>query len=130
MIDKLDDYTIVSTLLIDSKIKADNFLDLSSYSKSIEDFIYIVSSCDKLITAYTSALHIADCFMIPTVCIATFKEYEEQLKYYKCTKTIFVKDSSKNLSKFIYENDSLTINKFEEWKKLKIDKIVKVLESF
>ena len=37
---------------------------------------------------------------------------------------------SKNLSKFIYENDSLTINKFEEWKKLKIDKIVKVLESF
>ena len=130
LIDKLDDYTIVSTLLIDSKIKADNFLDLSSYSKSIEDFIYIVSSCDKLITAYTSALHIADCFMIPTVCIATFKEYEEQLKYYKCTKTIFVKDSSKNLSKFIYENDSLTINKFEEWKKLKIDKIVKVLESF
>ena len=48
----------------------------------------------------------------------------------KSAKTIFVKDSSKNLSKFIYENDSLTINKFEEWKKLKIDKIVKVLESF
>ena len=130
LIEKLDDYTIVSTLLIDSKIKADNFLDLSLYSKTIEDFIYIVASCDKLITAYTSALHIADCFMIPTVCIATFKEYEEQLKYYKYTKTIFVKDSSKNLSKFIYENDSLTINKFEEWKKLKIEDIVKVLESF
>ncbi|AXK49505.1 hypothetical protein CRU87_06060 [Aliarcobacter trophiarum LMG 25534] len=130
LIEKLDDYMIVSTLFIDSKIKADNFLDLSAYSKTIEDFIYIVSSSDKLITAYTSALHIADCFMIPTVCIATFKEYEEQLKYYNYTKTIFVKDSSKNLSKFIYENDILTINKFEEWKKLKLEKIVELLESF
>ncbi|PWE21288.1 glycosyltransferase family 9 protein [Aliarcobacter skirrowii] len=130
LIDKLDDYVIITTLLIDPKIKSDNYIDLSTYSKTIEDFIYIVSSMDKIITAYTSALHIADAFMIPTVCIATFKDYEESLKYYNYTKTIYVKDNSKNLSKFIYENDSLTINKFEEWKKLKIEDIIKTLEIF
>ncbi|TLT08001.1 glycosyltransferase family 9 protein [Aliarcobacter thereius] len=129
LIDKLDDYIIVSTLLIDPKIKSDNFVDLSSYSKTIEDFIYIVSSMDKVLTAETSALHIADSFMIPTLCIST-NDDENIMKYYKNTKSIFVKDSSKNLSKFIYENDLLTINKFEEWKKLKIEDIIKILESF
>lgn len=130
LVDELDDYIVVSTLLIDTKIKSENFLDLTSYSKTIEDFIYIVSSMSSVITAQTSALHIADCFMIPTVCITTIKDDKEILKYYKNTKAIFVKDSSKNLSKFIYDNELLTINKFEEWKKLKLKDIIKTLESF
>lgn len=127
---KLDDYIIVSTLNIDSKIKSDNLLDLVSYSKSIEDFIYIVSSMDKIVTANTSALHISDAFMIPTVCIITSEDYRSILKYYKYVKPIYIKDTSKNLSKFVYENDILTVNRFEEWKKLKTEKIIKLLESF
>ncbi|RBQ31370.1 hypothetical protein CRU92_07905 [Arcobacter sp. FW59] len=130
LIEKLDDYTIVTTLNVDPKIKNDNLLDLSNFSKTIEDFIFIVSSMDKIITANTSALHISDTFMIPTVCIITSEEYETILKYYKYVKPIFVKNSSKNLSKFIYENDLLTINKFDEWKKLKVDKIINLLETF
>ncbi|RBQ29725.1 hypothetical protein [Aliarcobacter vitoriensis] len=130
LIEKLDDYTIVTTLNVDPKIKNDNLLDLSNFSKTIEDFIFIVSSMDKIITANTSALHISDTFMIPTVCIITSEEYETILKYYKYVKPLFVKNSSKNLSKFIYENDLLTINKFDEWKKLKVDKIINLLETF
>jgi len=130
LLKSLDNYIIVSTLKIDPKIKDDNFLDLSGYSKTIEDFIYIVSFVDKIITAHTSALHISDAFMIPTICITTKKNYETLLKYYKNVKPIYVEDSSKNLSKFIYDNDILTINKFENWKKLKAKKIIEVLESF
>lgn len=130
LLNELEDYTIVTTLNIDSKIKGDNLLDLSNYSKTIEDFIYIVSSMDKIITANTSALHISDAFMIPTVCIITSENYENILKYYNYVKAVYVKDSSKNLSKFIYENDVLTINRFNEWKKLKVKKIIKLLESF
>jgi len=127
---ELDNYTIVTTLNISPKVTSENILDLSIFSKTIEDFIFIVSSMDKIITANTSALHISDAFMIPTVCIMTTKDYPKILKYYNYVKPIYVKNSSKNLSKFIYENDLLTINKFDEWKKLKVSKIIKLLETF
>ncbi|MBY0541443.1 MAG: hypothetical protein K2P52_08550 [Campylobacterales bacterium] len=127
---KDDDYVIISTLLIDSKIKDDRFLDLSKESKNVNDFIYIISTMDKIITTDTSTFHISDAFMIPTVAIFTQSDYQNKIKYFKYTKAIFVEDKSKNLSKFVYENDSLTINKFESWNKLKVNKIIKLLDSF
>ena len=127
---KDDDYVIISTLLIDSKIKDDRFIDLSKESKNVNDFIYIISTMDKIITTDTSTFHISDAFMIPTVVIFTQSDYQNKIKYFKYTKAIFVEDKSKNLSKFVYENDSLTINKFESWNKLKVNKIIKLLDSF
>ncbi|MFA6740178.1 MAG: hypothetical protein WCR78_01690 [Arcobacteraceae bacterium] len=127
---KDDDYVIISTLLIDSKIKDDRFIDLSKESKNMNDFIYIISTMDKIITTDTSTFHISDAFMIPTVVIFTQSDYQKKIKYFKYTKAIFVEDKSKNLSKFVYENDSLTINKFESWNKLKVNKIIKLLDSF
>lgn len=127
---KDDDYVIISTLLIDSKIKNDRFIDLSKESKNVNDFIYIISTMDKIITTDTSTFHISDAFMIPTVVIFTQSDYQEKIKYFKYTKAIFVENKSKNLSKFVYENDSLTINKFESWNKLKVNKIIKLLDSF
>lgn len=127
---KDDDYVIISTLLIDAKIKDDKFIDLSKESKNVNDFIYIISTMDKIITADTSTFHISDAFMIPTVVIFTQSDYQKKIKYFKYTKAIFVEDKSKNLSQFVYENDSLTINKFESWNKLKVNKIIKLLDSF
>ena len=127
---KAEDYMIVSTLLIDAKIKDDRFIDLSKESKNLNDFIYIISSMDKIITADTSTYHISDAFMIPTVVLFTDKNYLEKIKYFKYIKPIFIEDKSKNLSKFVYENDSLTINKFESWNKLKVNRIIKLLDSF
>ena len=54
----------------------------------------------------------------------------EKSKYYKYLKLIFIKDESKNLSKFIYENENLTIYKFESWKKSKDKQIIKLLDNF
>ena len=127
---KADDYVILSALQIDSKIKEDNFIDLSKESKNLNDFIYIVSCMDKIITTDTSTYHISDAFMIPTIGIFTQNDFEIKSKYYKYLKTIYVRDKSKNLSKFIYENESLTFYKFESWKKVKIKQIIKLLDKF
>ena len=127
---KADDYMIISTLLIDSKIKDDRFFDLTKESKNLNDFMYIISSMDKIITADTSTYHISDAFMIPTITIFTDSDYLKKIKYYKYIKPILIKDKSKNLSKFVYENDSLTINKFESWNKLKVNRIIKLLDTF
>lgn len=127
---KAEDYVIVSTLLIDNKIKDDRFIDLTKESKNINDFMYIISSMDSIITADTSTFHISDAFMVPTVVIFTQNDYLKKIKYFKYIKPIFIEDKSKNLSKFIYDNDSLTINKFESWNKLKVNKIIKLLDNF
>ena len=127
---KADDYMIISTLLIDSKIKDDRFVDLTKESKNLNDFMYIISSMDKIITADTSTYHISDAFMIPTITIFTDSNYLKKIKYYKYIKPILIKDKSKNLSKFVYENDSLIINKFESWNKLKVNRIIKLLDNF
>ena len=127
---KAEDYMIISTLLIDAKIKDDRFMDLSKESKNVNDFIYIISAMDKIITADTSTYHISDAFMIPTIVFFTDKNYLEKLKYFKYIKPIFIEDKSKNLSKFVYENDNLTVNKFESWNKLKVNRIIKLLDNF
>ncbi len=127
---KLEDYIVISTLFIDSKIKDDNYIDLSKESKTIEDFTYIVSLMDKIITTDTSTYHISDAFIIPTIVIFTDSNFENKIKYYKYVKAIFIKDESKNLSKFIYENDNLIFNKFQSWKRLKANKIIKLLDTF
>jgi len=125
---KADDYIIISALQIDPKIKEDNFIDLSKESKNLNDFFYIVSCMDKIITVDTSTYHISDAFMIPTIGIFTQDDFETKAKYYKYLKTIYIKDESKNLSKFIYESENLTFYKFESWKKLKIKQIIKLLD--
>ncbi|MCG3685792.1 hypothetical protein L5F35_06150 [Aliarcobacter butzleri] len=127
---ELEEYVIVTTLQIDSKFKHNNFIDLTNESKFINDFIYIISNMDKIITADTSTYHISDAFMIPTVTIFTDKNYAQKIKYYKYIKPIYVKDKSKNFSNFIYESEDLTLYKLEAWKKLKIDKIMKILDNF
>ena len=127
---KAEDYIIVSVLAIDGKIKDDRFLDLTKESKNLSDFIYIISCMDRIITTDTATFHISDAFMIPTVVTFTNTNYMKDIKYFKYTKPIFIKDKSKNLSKFIYENENLTLYKFESWNKLKVNKIIKLLDTF
>ena len=127
---KAEDYMIISTLAIDTKIKDDRFLDFTKESKNISDFIYIISNINKILTTDTSTFHISDTFMIPTITIFTDKNYAKKIKYYKYVKPIFIENKSKNLSKFIYESENLILNKLESWRKINIEKIIKLLDSF
>jgi len=129
LIKKVDDYVIVTTLKIDSKNR-DDIIDFSKESTSFNDFTYIISNMDAIITAQTSTFHIADAFMIPTVAIFTNDDIDRKIKYYNYVKAVKVQDESKSFSHFVFENDALTFYKFESWKKLKISKIMKLLESF
>ncbi|WP_044417472.1 hypothetical protein [Halarcobacter anaerophilus] len=127
---KLPDYTIVSTLKIDSKIDEDRYIDLSNFSKSFLDFAYIISNMTKIITVNTATYHIAEAFFIPTVVIFTNSNKKEVPHNYETSKTIYVEDKSKNYSHFIFENDALIFHKFDGWNNLKASKIIKLLETF
>lgn len=127
---KMEGYTIVSTLNIDLKIIDDRFVNLSKDSKTINDFIYIISNMDSIITTDTSTFHISDAFMIPTIVLSNDSEIEKKTKYYNHLKIVKIKDKSKSLSKFVYENDSLTLYKYKSWQSLKISKIIKLLDTF
>ncbi len=130
LISKLSDYIFVSVIKIDGKFEDDRYLDLSAYSKSFLDYSYIVSNMTKIITVNTATYHIADAFFIPTVLILSSNDETQIIQKYQSSKFIYVKDSSKNFSNFIFENDSLVLYKFEGWKSLKSTEIINLLESF
>ncbi len=130
LVSKLPEYTIVSTIKVDSKFDDDRYVDLSNESKSFLDFSYIISNSSKVLTVNTSTYHIADAFLIPTVVIFTELDSKRKYSFYEMSKAIFVKDKTKSLSKFVFENDSLLLYKFEGWQELKVSKVIKLLESF
>ncbi len=120
---KAKDYMVVTALNIE-KVKDDNYLNLFKYSKNYSDFVYIISQMDAIITVDTATYHISDAFAIPTVVIFTNIDPDKRIKYYIQTKAIKIEDKTKNLSNFIYENDTLSLYQYEGWKELKVKKIL------
>lgn len=127
---KLPDYIIVSALKLDFTLNDDKFVDLSAQSKSFLDYSYIISNMDSVITVNTATYHIADAFFIPTIALFTNVKNDEHIMKYPLSKIIYIDDKTKNFSKFIFENESLILYRFTGWKELKVDKIIKLLETF
>lgn len=130
LIQKLPDYTIVSVIKLDGKFEDDRYVDLSAHSKSFLDYSYIISNMEKIITVNTATYHIADAFFIPTVLILSSNDDTQVIQNYESSKTVYVKDKSKNFSNFIFENDALVLYKFDGWNSLKSKQIINLLESF
>ena len=127
---KMPDYSIVSVLKLEGKIDDDRYVDLSAYSQNFLDYSYIISNMTKIVTVNTATYHIADAFFIPTVVILTDLDENKNIQYYPSSKTIRIKDKSKNFSKFIFRSESLILHKFEGWSELKSSEIIKLLETF
>ena len=127
---KYTDYVIVSTLNIDVKFTDDRYVNLTRDSKTFDDYAYIISNMDCILTTETSTYHISDAFMIPTIVIFSKTNIKEKIKYYKHIKAIELEDESINYSNFIFDNTELTFYKFSSWEKLKINKIIKLLDTF
>ncbi len=123
-----DDYSIVSALNI-VELHDDRYVNLANMSKSLSEFIYIISQADKIITVDTSTYHIADAFFVPTLVLFTDDKANIRTKYYQQTKTIEIEDKTKNYSTFTFENPSLELYKHQAWKDLKISKVMKLLET-
>ncbi|MFA7084111.1 MAG: hypothetical protein WC141_06190 [Arcobacteraceae bacterium] len=129
LIDFNQDYVVVTALKIEN-VKNDNFIDLSFYSKSFFDFVYIVSQMECVITVDTSTYHISDAFFIPTVALFTQEELiPKRLKYYSYVVPIKIKNQSKSFSNFIFKNEALNVDDFKSWNELKISKVIKLLEK-
>lgn len=123
------DETIISTLKIE-KVENDKYVDLSKHSKTLFDFMYIISQCDYVITVDTATYHISDLFLIPTVVIFPDDELvEKRVTYYKMTKPYVLKEQKKNLSLLKFENDTLTVSKYTKYKDIKAKKILKLLKD-
>ena len=110
LIKKYDDYTVVTAIKMDD-FKEEGYINLGADSKTISDFIYIVSKMDKIITADTST------------------EPKNKIKYFSQTKAVQIEDKSLNLSKFKFDDDSLVLYKFDSWNSLKVSKVIKLLET-
>lgn len=130
LMNKLPDYTFVSVLKIDSKFDDDRYVDLSAYSNGFLDFSYIISNMTNVITVNTSTYYIAEAFWIPTIVLFTDTEKTQKTQFYESSQIIYVENRAKNFSQFIFENDSLVLNKFNGWNELSATKIIKLLEKF
>lgn len=128
LIKKCKNSTVV-TLLELSKFIDDSYANLSSYSKTYYDFVYIISRMDKVITVDTSVYHISDAFFIPTVVLFTTQNPEKRIKYYSQTKAIQIVDQTQHFSQFIFEDDTLILHKFKGWSRIKVGQVIKLLET-
>jgi len=128
LINKADSYTIISALNI-TQLNDDRYVNLSNFSKSLSDFIYIISQADKIITVDTSTYHLADAFFVPTLVLFTDDKAHIRTKYYEQTKTIDIEDQTQNYSTFTFENENLELYKYQAWKDLKMSKVMKILET-
>lgn len=125
---QMSDYTIVSVLNIDD-LKNENYINMTPFSKSINDFIFIVSNMDKVITTDTATYHISDSFFIPTVAFFTTENANKRVRYYDFVKPITIKDESMNFSQFKFDNESLILYKYESWKNIKFKEVIKLLAT-
>jgi len=125
---KTKNTTVISILDL-PKFKDNSYVNLSSDSKSYYDYVYIVSRMDKIISTDTSAYHISDAFFIPTVVLFTTVKPKNRIKYYSSVKAIEVVDKTQHFSEFIFESNTLSLNKFEGWNKIKVGEVIKLLET-
>ncbi|RXJ56231.1 glycosyltransferase family 9 protein [Candidatus Marinarcus aquaticus] len=125
---RAEDYMVVTLLDVEG-VKANNYVNLTKYSKSFRDFAYIISQMDRILTVDTATYHIAEAFFIPTLVMFSNDKMEQRLAYYEHVKGIEVKDKTKPLSKFIFENEKLNLYHFDNWQSLKVGKVMKLLEK-
>jgi hypothetical protein len=64
------------------------FLDWSGLSRRFEDFVYLVSRADLLVSVDTCAYHVADAFGVPAVVLFTNVPPEHRIAYYPYTEGI------------------------------------------
>lgn len=133
ILDKLihleEEYISVSALKIDYP-NSENFADLSLYSKSFLDFVYIISQMDCVISVDTVTYHISDAFFIPTVVLFTDEHLiEKRIKYYSYVTSMKLKSTPKSYSHFVFKHDALYMDDFRCWNEIEITKVIKLLEK-
>ncbi len=74
------DYQVISFSKIN--YNHERFIDLGKYTKNTDNFLYLLSEMDAIITVDTSVYHIADAFNIPAYVIFATLLPQSRCKYY------------------------------------------------
>ena len=80
------DYFVVSAVPLE--FSNNRFLDMSTYSESLDHFASIIAHVDAIITVDTCTYHIADAFGTPTVALFTSIDPDLRCRYYPNVKPI------------------------------------------
>ena len=75
-------YPGFSVVTVNALKNISGVMDLSKLSRSVFDYIYVISKMDAMVTVDTSTYHIADAFDIPTVILGTTFAAEVYPRYY------------------------------------------------
>ena len=111
------------------KFKSTSYVNLTSYAKTYYDFAYIISRMDKIISVDTATYHISDAFFIPTVVLFLNVKPKNRIKYYSMTKSMEVIDKTQSFSKFVFDNEMLSLYKIDGWESIKVSKVINLLET-
>jgi len=78
-------YTVLSSVSL--KCQHKNFIDMSNYTHSFLDFVYLISKMSQIITVGTSVYHISAAFHIKTILLPTVFTDITNAKIYPYVKT-------------------------------------------
>lgn len=126
-------YTVVSVIPLN--IENERFIDISSFSNSIDDFASIISQVDSIITVDTCTYHIADSFDTPTVVLFTSIDPDLRCRYYPNVIPIMYEEKDGILyGKHKQSSDEKEQKKEIEhlstlWSKLNVDEILHKLKE-
>lgn len=122
------EYTIIT--FQDYDIINDRIINFSEFSKSLIDYITIISQMDKILTTDTSTYHISDYFNIPTSVLFTTIEPEYRTKYYPFCKSYKIfNDNSNFIGKHFTETEKDNNELLNIYKNIDFDKIIKELKK-
>ena len=117
-------------ILHETDFKHPRITNLSEFSKTVFDYMTIISHMDKIITVDTSTYHISDTYNIPTVVIFTTIDPNFRIKYYPFCKSYSVLDKTHVLfGKHISQDDNDIKLLDNEVDKIDFSKILQLLEE-
>lgn len=108
----------------------ERFTDISSESKTLDDFAAIIANAHALVSVDTVAYHLADAFSVPSVVIFTSINPDLRIRYYPYAQSIMLEEESGMLyglhkaseDKAVYQDQIAYVESL--WSKLTADEIL------
>ena len=120
-------FTVLTSVSTDWRLE--HVHEVSQYTGTFVEYAALISQCDVMFSTDTLAVHLADCFSIPTVAVYPTIKSDLRSRYYPTVKSIDLPDHE--LSIVIKPQDTRGNRAIIEnaWKKLNPEEVVKELSA-
>ncbi len=109
--------------------KKDRHVNLNYKNTSFDDYCYIISQMDGIISSDTSAYHIADAYDVPSVVIFSTINPDYRIKYYPFCRGIRLAKDNELLGMHVSVNDKHVAIVEGYWKAFNVKKIISELND-